>query len=175
MIWRSVRNPVCPDCGGDILKRSDGKTDPEGSPDIIDQHKDGKNEILFAWACDKCGFQLLGESRPEKIMSRVIRYRNEHIKEQRSKIPDPEATRLIARHRLASRFYFLLGVCVFAGSIHKFTMGAGMVISLAWMGVSAIFWLFGMKKSYHAWLVTTSNLFSSGVFKFWLLNEKWLI
>jgi len=118
---------------------------------------------------------MLGESTARKIAPRVLRFRNEHAKERLREMADPETLQIIAVHRRASRFYFAVAACGFVGFLYYLAIGARLSTPFSWLGIAAVIWLFGMKKSYHAWLLTTSNLFNQGTFRFWLLHEKWLI
>ena len=53
--------------------------------------------------------------------------------------------------------------------------GAGLLIALNWLSIGFALWVFGMKKSYRSWQVSSGQLFVEGAFWFWFQHQKWII
>lgn len=168
-LWRSISNPVCPDCDKGVMVMED----EEGQ--VIDQQPNGKSRHLHTWTCKNCGWGFLEVSDIRKVREGCIRYRNERVKISLSDLEFSEREQFSRAHKFHSRAFFIAAFIGIAGFIYMIASGASFMIALNWLSISFAFWVFGMKKSYRSWQVRTGSLFVDGSFWFWFKHEKWFI
>lgn len=169
-LWKSLTHPVCPSCDKGILIMQAGE---EGQ--VLDQRTDGSILTLHPWVCHKCGFGLLAPDDPAKARDSAARLRNERVKELLSGMELAEREQIARGHRLHSRTFFLTSALIMCGFLYMIASGATLLLSVNWLAIAFVLWVFGMKRSYRAWQVMTGQLFVSGALWFWFKNEKWLI
>lgn len=168
-LWRSLSNPVCPDCDKGVMVIDDA----EGQ--VIDQQANGQTKHLHPWVCKNCGWGFLEVNDPRKVREGCIRYRNERVKASLTDLEFAEREQFSRGHKLHSRAFFIAASIGIAGFIYMIASGASFMLALNWLSISFALWIFGMKKSYRSWQVRTGNLFVEGSFWFWIKHEKWVI
>ncbi|TFW34141.1 hypothetical protein [Pseudomonas putida] len=168
-LWRSNFSPACPECERGVLLKT------EGDHQEFEQGPKGKMRVLHSWGCNNCGFALLEEDDVKKVKEHAARYRNERVKAQLTTIERDEIDRIARSHRLHSRAFFIASAAAIAGFIYMLATGAGILIALNWLSIGFALWVFGMKKSYRSWQVSTGQLFVEGAFWFWFQHQKWII
>lgn len=167
-LWKSLSNPVCPECDNGVLVMQDGGQ-------VVDQQQDGTTRHLQPWVCNRCGFALLEESDVTKVRKIAARYRNERVKAVFTDMEYAEREKIAHGHRLHSRAFFLASALVAIGFVYMLASGAALLLALNWLSIAFAMWVFGMKMSYRSWQAKTGQLFVDGAFWYWFKNEKWLI
>ena len=168
-LWKSLSNPVCPECDKGLLVME------EDEPGVLDQQQDGTTHDLHPWVCNKCGFAFLAESDVAKVREGASRYRNERVKVLLTSMEYAERQQIARGHCLHSRVLFVASLLAAVGFTYMLASGASLILALNWLSIAFALWVFGMKKSYRSWQVTTGNLFEEGAFWFWFKNEKWFV
>ena len=147
----------------------------EDDPQAFEQVPKGKMRVLHRWGCNNCDFALLEEDDVKQVKAHAARYRNERVKAQLTSIERDEIDRIARSHQLHSRAFFIASVIAAAGFIYMLASGAGILIALNWLSIGFALWIFGMKKSYRSWQVSSGQLFVEGAFWFWFQHQKWII
>lgn len=168
-LWRSNFSPACPECERGVLLKA------EGDHQEFEQGPKGKMRVLHSWGCNNCDFALLEEDDVKKVKEHAARYRNERVKAQLTTIERDEIDRIARNHRLHSRAFFIASTVAIAGFVYMLASGAGILVALNWLSIGFALWVFGMKKSYRSWQVSTGQLFVEGAFWFWFQHQKWII
>jgi len=168
-LWKSLSNPVCPECdkGVLVMQGGDGK--------VIDQQQDGTNNHLHPWVCNSCGFAFLEESDISKVRENAVRYRTERVKIELTDMEHAEREQIAHGHRLHSRAFFSTSTLAVIGFVYMIASGASLILALNWLSIAFALWVFGMKKSYRSWQIKTGHLFVDGAFWFWFKHGKWLV
>ena len=168
-LWRSNFSPACPECERGVLVKG------EGDQHDVEQTKSGKMRVLHHWGCSNCDFALLEEDDVRKVRAVAAHYRNERVKAQLSTMERQEIARIARSHRLHSRAFFIASLFGIMGFVYMLAADAGIMVALNWLSISFALWVFGMKKSYRCWQVTTGQMFVEGAFWFWFQHQKWII
>ena len=168
-LWQSSFNPACPECERGVLLQA------EGDHQAFEQNPNGKTRVLHRWGCNNCDFALLEEDDIAKVRSNAARYRNERVKAQLTTIERNELDRIARSHQLHSRAFFIASLFAVVGFVYMLATGAGLLIALNWLSIGFALWVFGMKKSYRSWQVSSGQLFVEGAFWFWFQHQKWII
>ena len=165
-MWKSLANPVCPECGKGVLVMQNEQQNHAG------QHFE---KPLYPWVCNRCPFSFLGEAKASKVSESTTRYRNERVKAVFLDMDHTELERIARGHCLHSRVFFLASVLTMIGFFYMLVWGSGAMLAANWFSIAFALWVFGMKRSYRSWQVRTGHLFFEGAFWFWFKHEKWLI
>ena len=168
-LWRSNFSPTCPDCERGVLLKGDSEQQE------VEQSTSGEIRVLHRWACTNCGFAFLDEADIRKVRTSTARYRNERVKLQLTQMERDQMDTLARSHRLHSRCFFVASVFALLGSLYMIASGAGIMVALNWLSIGFMLWVFGMKKSYRSWQVTSGQLFVDGAFWFWFQTQRWII
>ncbi|MBK4987452.1 MULTISPECIES: hypothetical protein [Pseudomonas] len=168
-LWRSNFSPACPECERGVLLQQDGDYQD------IEQHPSGRVRVLHSWQCNNCQFALLEEADSRKVREHAARYRNERVRGQLTTLEREELDRIAGSHRLHSRAFFIASLAATLGFVYMLATGAGVMIALNWLSIGFALWVFGMKKSYRSWQVSSGQLFVEGAFWFWFQHQKWII
>jgi ribosomal protein S27AE len=153
-MWTRTVNPTCPDCDAGVLL---AQRQTEG----------GDARPLQAWACNRCGFDGTRDAANRHRLARA------QIAFGELSLAEREA--FGRQHRIASRIFFAAAAVIGAHGIYLLASAAPFIIALNWMSFGMMFWVFGMKKSYRSWQVTTGHIFQDGAARHWFGHEKWLV
>lgn len=165
-LWRSLTNPTCPVCDAGVLLRS------EGDANTVD-HETGHQ--LYPWACSHCGWGFLQVKSKKKVSEDCARYRGELIKAKLTNLEIVEREKYARAHRLHSRAFFITATLAVLGFLYMIASGAALILAFNWLCFALVAWIFGLKRSYRCWQLTTGTLFVKNSFWQWLKNEKWII
>lgn len=167
-LWRSLSNPVCPACDKGVMSIKT-EVDP-----LYDQSSDGTMQRLYPWSCKKCGWEFLETNDPRKVNAHCVQLRNERVKASLSTLEMAQREPIARSHKLHSRAYFTAFTITMLGAIYMTATGVSFITVANWLSMAFLFFVFGIKKSYRAWQVSTGNIFIEGSFWFWFRNEKWI-
>lgn len=159
-LWKSLSNPVCPNCYEGIMKAENSGEE--------------KMDSLRPWVCNKCGFGFL-DSDLSSARKTAISYRNKREKTELAELPFSERENIARGHRFQSRAFFIASALALLGFFYLLASGARILIASNWLAVGVSLWFFGMKKSYRSWQCTTGSIFVNGSFWLWFKNEKWIV
>ena len=160
-LWRSLRSPVCPECGRGVMHLPD-----DAQPD---------DKALYGWECSAhCGFRVFTTRDPQDI-SGIVRARSEERGKQRlAFLADPERGKLIASHQRRSRAYWVVAALVFLMAAWQVATGASAMVVLSVLSMCLPFSIHAIRWSYRAWQVQTGTLFVSGAFTRYMRDMLWL-
>jgi hypothetical protein len=160
-LWRTLRNPQCPECGRGVMHLPDG-----AEPD---------DKALYPWECSaKCGFGVLAPENPTEIR-RIVETRNEVRGKQRlAFLDDPERSRLIRSHMRKSRGYWAVVGLIFLMAAWQLAVGAPLMVVLSLLVMCLPFSIHAIRWSYRAWQVGTGTLFVSGAFQRYVRSMRWI-
>lgn len=161
-LYKSLRNPACPMCARGVLSIRD---------DDVEQGEGAAR--MYTWACNQCDFMLLGSKDQASILPTVTKLRQEQALEQFDGLESGERERFVTLHTNHSRLFFGASLVMFLGFCFMLLRGNGALLSLNWLMLAVLMFVFGLKKSYRAWQVEHGVLFVSGAFKSWFNNERW--
>lgn len=168
-MWTRTINPTCPDCDAGVLLAQ------RDSPAILDQTEGGDARALQAWACNRCGFGMLAPEGRDGIREIANHHRLARARLQFGELSLAEREAFGRQHRIASRIFFVAATLIGAHGIYLLASAAPLIIALNWLSFAVMFWVFGMKKSYRSWQVTTGHIFQEGAARHWFGHEKWLV
>jgi len=171
-IWKTLLNPVCPECDKGVLSIKEKGTQ------VLDGHKGVNTEDWhsYSWVCGKCGFTFIEKSGDiDRVRKATARYRNERIKTSLTEMERSEIERITRGHYLHSRVFFFASMFAIIGFIYMLASGATFILALNWLSIAFVLWILGMKKSYRSWQVKTRHLFVKGAFWLWFKHEKWVV
>lgn len=159
-LWSNVTSPTCPSCDTGHLQLGHDEVDSS-------QH-------LYPWTCASCGYTVLAGCNRKAVMAITSELRSHRIAASLKDMDTTDRHEIIRGHRLQSRIYFMAAALTLIGFFYILLRSSSLLSALNWFAFATLFWLGGMKKSYHAWLVQTNNLFT-GSFWQWFKDQKWLI
>lgn len=170
--WTRATSPACPECEGGVML-----CDDSDEPTVIAQ-VDGaprkKQEFLYPWKCTDCGFSILATKNSGAIRKIVTRIRGEHAQAAFTELEMQDRQAIARRHRISSRIFFVVALLTFLNFAQMVAFGVSWIVTINWFSFSLMFAVFGMKKSYRAWQITSGHLFEAGAFWHWFKHEKWL-
>jgi hypothetical protein len=164
---RTVSGPKCPECERGVLVCA-------SDPSEIHTLGEGHEEILYTWQCASCDFALLARNSAD-ARDQVARNLTVHAQERIQQLPSAEYQAIVTGHRRTSRLFFLLAAVTVIGALYMLASGAPIRVALTWLSIALVLFLLGMKKSFRSWQAHTGRIFEPGAFRYWLLNEKWIV
>lgn len=168
-LWTQAVNPTCPDCNAGVLVTQ------RDAPVILDQTDGGDGRPLQPWVCNHCGFGMLAPEGHNGIREVANRHRLARARVAFGDLSMAEREAFGRQHRIASRIFFTAAAVIGAHGIYLLASAAPLIIALNWLSFAFMFWVFGMKKSYRSWQVTTGHIFQEGAARHWFGHEKWLV
>lgn len=168
-LWTQAVNPTCPDCNAGVLVTQ------RDAPVILDQTDGGDGRPLQPWVCNHCGFGMLAPEGHNGIREVANRHRLARARVAFGDLSMAEREAFGRQHRIASRIFFGAAAVIGAQGIYLLASAAPLIIALNWLSFAFMFWVFGMKKSYRSWQVTTGHIFQEGAARHWFGHEKWLV
>jgi len=162
-LYESLRNPVCPMCSGGVLSLQAGQG--------TDQHPNPS--MQYTWACNRCDFMILGGHDKRSILPMLTALRQRQSLTQFDGISDDDRAELVKTHALHSRIFLGATILFFLGFCWMLIQGHGFLLSINWLALAFVMFVFFLKKSYRSWQVQNGVLFVPGAFKSWFNNEKW--
>lgn len=162
-LYQSLRNPVCPECSGGVLRLQDAGGAANESPDV--QH---------VWSCNRCQFQVLGPRDAKALAPTLSALRQQRSLEQFDGLSQDERERYASRHTLHSRIFFGAAIAMVVGFVVMALGSSTVLLSLNWLALAGCMFIFGLKNSYRAWQVENGVLYVPGAFKSWFNNERWI-
>jgi len=163
-LYRSLTNPICPECNRGTLKLQRASEEQGGS------HRDE-----HPWVCTRCGQVYLAPADKKQVKQLVAEERNKRAAAEMASMDEAERRALWRSHAIRSRWYFGSGLCLFGGFLYMLASGASLLLSANWLALGFVLFVYGLKASYRAWQVATGTLFQRGAFPLWLWNCKWFI
>ncbi len=170
--WARATSPACPECDAGIMLCDDSE-----APTIVEQNAGAprkKQELLYPWQCADCGFSLLAPKDAGAVRKIVAQRRAVQAESAFSDMEMAERQAIARRHRIGSRIFLVVALLTFLNFAQMVAFGVSWFVTLNWLSFSLMFAVFGMKKSYRAWQVTSGHVFEEGAFWHWLKHEKWL-
>lgn len=165
-LWRSLVAPRCPECEKGVLSCYE-----EGEP-LFDEPS---GRPLYPWICNKCDYRLYAQ-KDQKTVEQIARNRQKEIVlEQISDIDRDELESIANKHRLQSRIFYAASCITFFGFLYMIANGASLIATLQWLSICFCFWVFGLKRAYRYWQVTTVTIFKKGAFGYWFRNGRWFV
>lgn len=168
-LWTHTVNPTCPDCNAGVLVAQ------RNAPAILDQTDGDDARPLQPWVCNHCGFGLLAPEGHNGIREVANRHRLARARVAFGDLSMAEREAFGRQHRIASRIFFTAAAVIGAHGIYLLASAAPLIIAINWLSFAFMFWVFGMKKSYRSWQVTTGHIFQEGAARHWFGHEKWLV
>lgn len=168
-LWTRTVNPTCPDCNAGVLVAQ------RNAPAILDQTDGDDARPLQPWVCNHCGFGLLAPEGHNGIREVANRHRLARARVAFGDLSMTEREAFGRQHRIASRIFFTAAAVIGAHGIYLLASAAPLIIAINWLSFAFMFWVFGMKKSYRSWQVTTGHIFQDGAARHWFGHEKWLV
>lgn len=167
-LWTRTVNPTCPDCNAGVLVA-------QRAPAILDQTDGDDARPLQPWVCNHCGFGMLAPEGHNGIREVANRHRLARARVAFGDLSMAEREAFGRQHRIASRIFFTAAAVIGAHGIYLLASAAPLIIAINWLSFAFMFWVFGMKKSYRSWQVTTGHIFQEGAARHWFGHEKWLV
>jgi hypothetical protein len=160
-LWRTLRNPQCPECGRGVMHLP-----ADAQPD---------EKALYPWECSaKCGFGVLAPQDPAEIRH-IVQARSETRGKQRlAFLGDPERDKLITSHLRKSRAYWVVVALVFLMAAWQLAIGAPMMVVLSVLSMCLPFSIHAIRWSYRAWQVRSGTLFVEGAFGRYVRDMLWV-
>lgn len=160
-LWRTLRNPQCPECGRGVMHLP-----ADAQPD---------EKALYPWECSaKCGFGVLAPQDPAEIRH-IVQARSETRGKQRlAFLGDPERDKLITSHLRKSRAYWVVVALVFLMAAWQLAIGAPMMVVLSVLSMCLPFSIHAIRWSYRAWQVRSGTLFVEGAFGRYVRDMLWI-
>ena len=160
-LWRTLRNPQCPECGRGVMHLP-----ADAQPD---------EKALYPWECSaKCGFGVLAPQDPVEIRH-IVQARSETRGKQRlAFLGDPERDKLITSHLRKSRAYWVVVALVFLMAAWQLAIGAPMMVVLSVLCMCLPFSVHAIRWSYRAWQVRSGTLFVEGAFGRYVRDMLWV-
>lgn len=168
-LWTRTVNPTCPDCNAGVLVAQ------RNAPAILDQTDGDDARTLQPWVCNHCGFGMLAPEGHNGIREVANRHRLARARVAFGDLSMAEREAFGRQHRIASRIFFTAAAVIGAHGIYLLASAAPLIIAINWLSFAFMFWVFGMKKSYRSWQVTTGHIFQDGAARHWFGHEKWLV
>ena len=160
-LWRSLRSPVCPECGRGVMHLP-----TDAQPD---------DKALHGWECSAhCGFRVFTTRDPQDIAGIVQARSEERGKQRLAFLADPERSKLITSHERKSRAYWTVATLVFLMAIWQIAMGASAMVVVSVLSMCLPFSIHAIRWSYRAWQVRTGTLFVPGAFARYVRDMLWL-
>ena len=164
--WKRSVSPACPECDAGVML-CDTQTDPV--PDAGDAAV-----RLHPWVCNHCSYAILETADVSQVRTVVTARRGERARAMFSELQLQERDGLARRHKIGARIFYVFSLLTFINFVHMLATGAALIVAINWAAFALMFAVFGMKKVYRAWQVTSGQLFETGAFWHWLKHEKWL-
>lgn len=168
-LWTRTVNPTCPDCNAGVLVAQ------RNAPAILDQTDGDDARPLQPWVCNHCGFGMLAPEGHNGIREVANRHRLARARVAFGDLSMAEREAFGRQHRIASRIFFTAAAVIGTHGIYLLASAAPLIIAINWLSFAFMFWVFGMKKSYRSWQVTTGHIFQDGAARHWFGHEKWLV
>lgn len=164
-LWTNLRYPTCPACDNGLITPSEQEN--------VDR-ENGK-AMLYAWQCNHCHWGFLETNDRKKVSAVCLRARGEVAKARVADMMSDERYAIARGHQLFSRTCFIVSALILCGAIYFIASGANLIVALNWMSMSFVLFVFGLKRSYRYWQITTNTLFEEGSFKRWFKFSKWIV
>lgn len=160
-LWRTVRNPHCPECGRGVVHLP-ADTQPD-------------DKALYVWECSaQCGFGVLAPKDVAEIC-RIVGARMEVRGKQRlAFLEDQERSKLIRSHLRKSRGYWAVVAFVFLVAAWQLAAGASLMVVLTVLSMCIPFYAHAIRWSYRAWQVRTGTLFVEGEYGRYVRDLLWV-
>lgn len=170
--WVKSVNPACPECESGIML-CDEKTD-QPLADAGTEDKSGDRTRLYPWICSKCDYAILETSNVNKVREVVAARRSERAQASFSHMQMAERLEIARKHKIGARVFYAFSLLTLINFVYMLANGAAIIVALNWAAFALMFAVFGLKKVYRAWQVTSGHLFETGAFWYWFKHEKWL-
>jgi hypothetical protein len=164
--WKRSVSPACPECDAGVMLCDN---QAESAPDAA-----GDTKRLYPWVCNHCSYAILETADVSQVRAVVTARRNERARAMFSDLQLQERDVLARRHKIGARIFYVFSLLTFINFVHMLATGAAFIVAINWAAFALMFAVFGMKKVYRAWQVTSGQLFKTGAFWHWLKHEKWL-
>lgn len=164
--WKRSVSPACPECDAGVMLCDN---QAESAPDAA-----GDTKRLYPWVCNHCRYAILETADVSQVRAVVTARRNERARAMFSDLQLQERDVLARRHKIGARIFYVFSLLTFINFVHMLATGAALIVAINWAAFALMFAVFGMKKVYRAWQVTSGQLFKTGAFWHWLKHEKWL-
>ena len=161
-LYQTISNPMCPTCANGVLS-VDGPHEQSDNPNL-----------KYTWACNKCGFMLLGGLDKKSIASTLTSMRVEQSLSVFDGLETEDRKKLQRNHTIHSRIFFTASASFLIGFCYMIFQGNGLILSSNWFALAFLMFVLGLKKCLRAWQVENGVIFVKGAFKTWFNNEKWL-
>jgi len=163
-LYRSLTNPVCPECNQGTLALQRTPGDDTG---MADQE--------FPWICTRCKQVYIASADVREVRKLVAVERNTQAARRMTVLQLEERASIRRNHVMRSRWLFGCCFCLAAGFLYMLASGATILLSLNWLALALSMFVYAMKASYRAWQVTTATIFVRGSFRHWLSHERWFV
>lgn len=168
--WTKSVNPACPECDSGILLCDDKTDQPLNSGADADHDK----TRLYPWVCNRCDYAILETANVNRVREVASARRRERAQASFSHMQMEERLQIARRHKIGARIFYAFALLTFGNFVYMLADGAAIIVAVNWGAFALMFSVFGLKKMYRAWQVTSGHLFESGAFQYWLKHEKWL-
>jgi hypothetical protein len=169
-MWKTLANPICPSCDGGVLLKQDN---PDDEDSTLEQTVQGHNQ-LCTWSCHQCGYTLLAPTQIDQAKSIAANMQQKRLAAELGEVGVEEREKLANKHCISSRIFYTCSIIVFVGFLYFIMSGKSIMLSVNWLAIAVMLWIFAMKRSYRAWQVISGRIFEKGTFLYWVKNEKWM-
>lgn len=163
--WRGLTHPICPECSEGYLT---------GSKTAVKEEINGKQELQYAWTCSNCGFSLLATDQKQAYRI-ASNFRYAKVKETLSRIDFDKRQSIARNHQMQSRIYYIASLLCLCGMLFYLYNDTSIMVVINWAAFATMMFVFGLKKSYRYWQITTGTIYSKGSFSLWFKNGKWIV
>lgn len=168
--WAKSVNPACPECESGILL-CDAKTDEPLAGDGAPERDKAR---LHPWICNQCDYAILETANVNKVRQVATARRRDRAQESFSHMQMEERQAIARKHKIGARIFYTFALLTFINFVYMLANGAAIIVAINWAAFALMFSVFGMKKIYRSWQVTSGHLFETGAFWYWFKHEKWL-